>query len=158
MHDALQAPWQRTLRSFAGRGIQWPSETMRVSDAEALALLPALADRAWSAPLWSGDGGYAVRHAAGTCDAALFHAGGIVGFYAESSLWIARAHRGRGLSTQLILAAAGRRGGRSIPPGVVFQGYTAAGVAAHRSAHRHAVRSALARGLPVPAEVLAEAA
>lgn len=160
-----KAPWQRTFAAFAGRGIERPSDMMRVTESEARSLRAGLAALDWLAPVYAGAGrhaGYTVRNAAktytdtDTYSTALFHAGAIVGFYAGSSLWIARGHRKLGLSTPLILAAAGQRGGSILPPGVVLQGYTPAGVAAHRAAHGHAVLSALAEGLAVPLAVLAE--
>jgi len=153
------APWQRTFAAFAGHGIHQPSDMMRVTESEARTLLARLACLDWQAPVYAGAGrhaGYSVRNATQTCASALFHTGQIVGFYAGSSLWIAKEQRGLGLSTPLILAAAGQRGGSILPAGVVFQGYTAAGVAAHRSAHSHAVLTALTEGLAVPATVLAE--
>ena len=154
-----KAPWQRSFEAFAGRGIHQPSDMMRVAESEARTLLAGLVAQDWLAPVYAGTGrhaGYTVGNATETCSTALFHAGTIVGFYAASSLWIAKAHRGLGLSTPLILAAAGQRGGAILPAGVVVQGYTPAGVAAHRSAHSHAVLTAVAEGLPVPAAVLAE--
>lgn len=147
--------WQRTLRAFAGRGIEWPSDSMRVDEDEAQALLAALGGRRWSPSAAADPGDYAILAVADSPDVALFQGGEIVGFYLGSSLWVARRHRGRGLSPALVLAAAELRGGSSLPPGVVFQGYTGAGAAAHRAAHRQAVGHALAAGLPVPAEVLA---
>ena len=48
------------------------------------------------------------------------------------------------------------RGGTIMPPGVVLQGYTPAGLAAHRAAHTHAVLTALARGVEVPPAVRQE--
>ena len=156
--------WQRKFRAFAGPGIDHPSDSMRVTDGEAAALLADLAGQAWSPAAFRGEGlhaGYTVRHAlagstAAPCATALFAGDAIVGLYAGSYLWIARDHRGRGLSAPLILEAAARRGGTVVPPGVAFQGYTRAGLAAHRSAHHHAVLTALAAGLPVPPEVVAE--
>ena len=158
-----KAPWQRTFAAFAGRGILRPSDMMRVTESEARSLRAGLAALDWLAPVYAGVGrhaGYTVRNAAKTktypYSTALFHGGAIVGFYAGSSLWIARAHRSLGLSTPLILAAAGQRGGSILPPGIVLQGYTPAGVVAHRAAHRHAVLTALAERRAVPAAVLAE--
>lgn len=154
----MTAPWQNTFRAFAGPGIDHPSSAMRVDDDEAAAILADLAMVGWSAPAHVGSGGhagYAIHHARQECVTALFGDDGIVGFYAGSYLWIAREHRGLGLSTPLILAAAGQRGGRVLPPGVVVQGYTRAGLIAHRKAHHHAVMAATAAGLPVPATVLA---
>lgn len=154
-----KAPWQRTFRAFAGPGIDRPSDMMRVSEREAAGRLAELAALAWREPIPAGSGRhavYALRNAADSWCTTLFQGDSMVGFYAGSYLWIAPAHRGLGLSTPLILAAADHRGGGTLPPGVVFQGYTAGGVAAHRSAHRHAVLTALAEGLPVPPPVLAE--
>lgn len=158
MNDQKE-PWQRRFEAFAGRGIRHPSDMMRVTASEAASLLVDLSVQDWLAPVYAGAGrhaGYTVCNAAETCSTALFHARAIVGFYAGSSLWIARDHRGLGLSTPLILAAAGQRGGVILPAGVVVQGYTPAGLAAHRSAHNHAVLTAVAEGLPVPAAVLGE--
>lgn len=152
-------PWQRTFRAFAGPGIDHPSDMMRVTEAEARTILARLAAQEWLAPVHAGVGrhaGYTVSNATSGCCTALFHDDTAIGFYAESYLWIAREHRGRGLSTPLILAAAEQRDGTTLPAGVVFQGYTAAGVAAHRAAHSHAILTAVAGGLPVPAAVLAE--
>jgi len=155
----MTAPWQKTFRAFAGPGIDHPSDSMRVTDAEAAARLANLASLAWSAPVHVGFGrhdGYSICHAREACVTALFGADGIVGFYADSYLWIARAHRGIGLSTPLILAAAEQRGGTVLPPGVVVQGFSSVGLAAHRVAHGHAVLTAIAAGRPVPPSVLAE--
>lgn len=155
----MTAPWQKTFRAFAGPGIDHPSSVMRVDDEEAAAILADLAQVDWSAPAHLGSGrhaGYVIHHARQGCVTALFDADGIVGFYAGSYSWIASEHRGLGLSTPLILAAAGQRGGSVLPPGVAVQGYTRAGLLAHRRAHRHAVMAANAAGLPVPAAVLAD--
>ncbi|MBS1191750.1 MAG: hypothetical protein H6R10_3542 [Rhodocyclaceae bacterium] len=154
-----QAPWQKTFLAFAGPGIRRPSESMRVTDIDAEGILEDLAARDWQTPVYVGTGrhaGYTLCHAAGAWCTALFHGRALVGFYADSYLWIAASHRGRSLSTPLILAAADQRGGTILPPGIALQGYTAASVAVHLAAHRHAVRTALAKGLPVPAEVLEE--
>lgn len=158
MNDKKE-PWQRTFEDFAGSGIDNPSEMMAVSSGEAATILAELADEEWLPPAHAGEGrnaGYTVCNAAHSWDTALFHAGRIVGFYAGSVLWIAKAHRGLGLDVPLILAAADHRGGSVLPPGVVFQGYKAAAINAHRAAHRHAIATALAKGLPVPAAVLEE--
>jgi hypothetical protein len=152
----MTAPWQKTFRAFAGPGIDHPSDSMRVSDDEAAARLADFGRLEWSAPVYVGAGrhaGYAIHHARDACVTALFDADGIVGFYAGSYLWIAGDHRGAWLSTPLILAAAEHRGGSVLPPGVVVQGYSRAGLVAHRTAHRHAVTTAIAAGLPVAADV-----
>jgi hypothetical protein len=152
----MKAIWQRTFADFAGPGIDQPSDMMRVTDGEAHALLADLAGFDWLLPTFSGTDrhlGYHIGNAANAWCTAVFHAEEIVGFYCGSYLWIDRAHRKSGLSTPLILAAAEQRGGSILPPGVVHQGYTAIGIEAHRKAHRHAVLTALAAGLPVPAMV-----
>lgn len=154
----MTAPWQKTFRAFAGPGIDHPSDSMRVSDDEAAARLADFRRLEWSAPVYVGAGrhaGYTIHLACDACITALFGSDGIVGFYAGSYLWLAREHRGIGLSTPLILAVAEQRGGTVLPPGVVVQGYSRAGLVAHRTAHRHAVTTAIAAGLPVPAPVLA---
>jgi len=130
-------PSPKTFRAFAGPGIDHPSATLRVDDDEAAAILGDLDGVEWSAPVYVGSGrhaGYVIHHAHQKSVTALFAADGIVGFYAGSYLWIAPEHRGRGLSTPLILAAAARRGGTVLPPGIVVQGYSPAGLAAHRAA------------------------
>ncbi len=157
----MTVPSQRTFLAFAGPGIAHPSDSLRVSDDEAASILATMATNAWSPPVHIGacrHAGYTIRHARDAYVTALFAAEGIVGFYAGSYLWIARKHRGIGLSTPLILAAAEQRGGTIMPPGVVLQGYTPVGLAAHRSAHTHAVLSALASGAALPPEVMQELA
>lgn len=149
--------WQRTLREFAGPGIDHPSEMMQVGAREAAAIRADLLTQAWLPPVYSGQGrhaGYVVCNSADSWSSGVFLDGTLVGFYAGASLWIARAHRGLGLDLPLILAAAEQRGGTVLPPGVISQGYTAAGVEAHRAAHRHAVAMALSQGLAVPQAVL----
>lgn len=155
----MNAIWKKSFTDFAGPGCQYPSETMRLDESEASSILADLPTQQWQAPVWTGSGkqlGYRICHAAKASSTALFAAEQIVGFYHGSYLWIASAHRTCGLSIPLILAAASQRGGICMPPGVVFQGYTAISLAAHRAAHRHAIRQALAEGLPVPPAVLAE--
>lgn len=155
-----KAPWQRTFRAFAGPGVDFPSEMMKVSAREAAAIRTDLVAQKWLLPVHVGEGrhaGYTVCNSADSWSSALFLDGIMVGFYAGSSLWIAKAHRDFGLHIPLILEAAEHRGGTVLPPGIVSQGYTAEGIAAHRSAHRHAIATALAQGLPVPAAVLDEA-
>lgn len=155
----MTAPWQNTFLAFAGPGIAHPSDTLRVSESEAAEIIAELATSAWAPPLQVGaehHRQYTIAHAQAGCITALFGADGIVGFYAGSYLWIAPAHRRRGLSTPLILAAAEQRGGTVVPPGVVAQGFSPAGLIAHRSAHLHAVLTAIAAGWPVPPAVIAE--
>jgi len=155
----MNAIWKKSFTDFAGPGCEYPSETVRLGESEAKAILAELTTQLWQAPVWTGSGrqlGYRICNATTAWSTALFVDQQIVGFYHGSYLWIASAHRACGLSIPLILAAAGHRGGRCMPPDVVFQGYTAASLAAHRAAHCHAVLTALAEGQPVPAEVIAE--
>ncbi len=147
----MTAPWQRSFLDFAGPGIDRPSDTLRVTDDEAADILAKLAAQAWSPQLPTRslrNSGYTIRHARAGFNTALFRVGRIVGFYAGSYLWISAEHRGQGLSTPLILAAAEQRGGSIMPPGVVLQGYTPAGLAAHRKAHRQALLDATEQIIP----------
>jgi hypothetical protein len=147
----MTAPWQRSFLEFAGPGIDHPSDSMRVTDGEAADILAKLAAEVWSPQLPTRslrNAGYTIRHTRSGFNTALFRVGRIVGFYAGSYLWIAAEHRGKGLSTPLILAAAEQRGGSIMPPDVVVQGYTPAGLAAHRKAHRHAILEATERIIP----------
>jgi hypothetical protein len=150
-YNNMTAPWQRSFLDFAGPGIDRPSDTLRVTDDEAADILAKLAAQAWSPQLPTRslrNSGYTIRHARAGFNTALFRVGRIVGFYAGSYLWISAEHRGQGLSTPLILAAAEQRGGSIMPPGVVLQGYTPAGLAAHRKAHRQALLDATEQIIP----------
>ncbi|UCV24419.1 hypothetical protein [Ferribacterium limneticum] len=147
----MTAPWQRSFLDFAGPGIDRPSDMLRVTDDEAADILAKLVAQAWSTQLPTRslrNSGYTIRHTRAGFNTAIFRVGRIVGFYAGSYLWISAEHRGKGLSTPLILAAAEQRGGSIMPPGVVLQGYTPAGLAAHRKAHRHAILEATERVIP----------
>lgn len=151
----MTAPWQRSFLEFAGPGIDRPSDTLRVTDDDAADILAKLLAQAWTAQLPARlsqnslrNSGYTIRHTRAGFNTALFRVGRIVGFYAGSYLWIAAEHRGQGLSTPLILAAAEQRGGSIMPPGVVLQGYTPAGLAAHRKAHRQALLDATEQLIP----------
>jgi hypothetical protein len=158
-HNNMTAPWQNTFRAFAGPGIDHPSDSLRVSEDEAAEIIAQLATSAWAAARPLGPERhrqYTIADARTGCVTALFGADGIVGFYAGSYLWIASAHRRRGLAIPLILAAAEQRGGTVVPPGVVAQGFSPTGLLAHRAAHRQAVLTALAAGRPVPPAVIAE--
>jgi len=152
--------WQKSFAAFAGPGIHRPSDTLRVTNDEAVELIAKLNGLAWQNPVFAGNSrhpDYQICNAEAGWNTALFFESQIVGFYADSYLWISREHRGQGLSTPLILAAAEQRGGGSImPPNVVCQGYTPGGLLAHRSAYRAAVLAALAAMLPVPSSVLDE--
>jgi len=128
---------------------------MRVSDDEAASLLKHLTGLTWQAPQ-TALGRLTIRQATTGYSSALFQDERIVGFYHGSYLWIAARQRGAGLSIPLILAAAEQRGGGCLPPGIVQQGYSRAGLAAHRAAHCSAIRTAQAQGRAVPPAVLAE--
>lgn len=157
----MSSIWEKSFAEFAGPGIHHPSDSMRVDHDEAALIVADLAAREDVPTILCPIGrhrGYAVGHVAGAPHSLLLAEKRIVGFYAGSYLWIASAHRGHGLSIPLILAAAERRGGTVLPPGVVVQGFTRRGLRAHRAAHRQAVRSALAAGRPVPPAVIAELA
>jgi GNAT superfamily N-acetyltransferase len=148
--------WEMSFAEFAGPGIHHPSDSMRVDDDEAKLIVADLAVSEGVPTMLrpvGRQGRYVLGQVAGAAHTLLLADKRIVGFYAGSYLWIDRAHRGHGLSRPLILAAARHRAGRALPPGVVFQGYTGAGLAAHRSAHARAVGAAIAAGLPVPAPV-----
>lgn len=147
----MTAPWQKSFLDFAGPGIDRPSDSLRVTDDEAAEILAKLLAQAWTAHLPARllqNSGYTLRHTREGFNTAIFKVGHIVGFYAGSYLWISAEHRGKGLSTPLILAAAEQRGGSIMPPGVVLQGYTPAGLAAHRKAHRQALLEATERIIP----------
>ena len=151
--------WEKSFAEFAGPGIHHPSDSMRVDDDEAAMIVADLAAREAVPTILhplGRHGRYALGHVAGEAHTLLLTDKCIIGFYVGSYLWIAKMHRGQGLSTPLILAAARHRDGRALPPGVVFQGYTGAGLAAHRAAHANAVGAAITAGLPVPAAVVAE--
>jgi GNAT superfamily N-acetyltransferase len=77
------------------------------------------------------------------------------GFYMGSGLWIDPEHRGKGLSSRLILAAAAFHGG-SPTKNTEGLGVSAAGYGARRKAHSLAVHEAVEAGLPVPERVLEE--
>lgn len=154
----MSTVWEKSFAAFAGPGIDYPSETVRLGNEEAARLLIKVQTLTWQTPSWTGGGrhlGYHICNASQACSTALFAGEKIVGFYHGSYLWLASAQRGTGLSTPLILVAAEQRDGSSMPPGVMYQGYTLTSLAAHRAAYCHAVLTALAEGLPVPANVLA---
>lgn len=67
--------------------------------------------------------------------------GRTVGFYFAGMAWIDPEHRGRGLSTMMILAACVAAGG-PVYDTAATMGFTPAGHAAHKAAHREAVRIA----------------
>jgi GNAT superfamily N-acetyltransferase len=110
-------------------------------------------------PCWS-EGGYSVRRLPDFEPPNTFILfapdGEACGWYSDAMCWVDEAHRGRGLSTQLILAAANFLKGRPIRPDPGPIGFSEAGYAAFRVAHRSSVASALAEGLKVPERVRAE--
>ncbi|MGU3558599.1 hypothetical protein [Methylobacterium radiotolerans] len=75
--------------------------------------------------------------------------GDTVGFYAGGELWIDVEHRGRGLSTPLIVCLVARLG-RAAYDNSTGVGFSAAGHAAHAAAHTSVVRRAVEAGLRVP--------
>lgn len=107
-------------------------------------------------PVWVG-GGYSIceindYHPEGTF-ILLAPDGKPVGFYANAQCWIDPEHRGKGLSTPLILAAADFHGG-SPTENTEGLGFSYAGYAAHIAAHRTAVKEAFEKGKAVPEENL----
>lgn len=72
----------------------------------------------------------------------------LVGGYCQETLWVHRKFRGQGIATELVIAAAERRGGVMDPCS-----YTPGGLAAHQAAHRLAVHRALSTGENVPQRV-----
>jgi GNAT superfamily N-acetyltransferase len=78
--------------------------------------------------------------------------GTTVGFYAGGELWIDEEHRGRGLSTPLIVCLVARLG-RAAYDNATGIGFSAAGHAAHAAAHASVVRRAVEAGLRVPSRV-----
>jgi GNAT superfamily N-acetyltransferase len=73
-----------------------------------------------------------------------------VGFYMDGQCWVDEDHRGKGLSIQLILAAADYCGGSPIRNADFGIGYSDAGYAAHKAAWLYAVNEAIASRKPVP--------
>jgi hypothetical protein len=107
--------------------------------------------------VWKSDDGEYAIHSAGVdfeppATVMLVHKATCVGFYAAGQSWIDVAHRGKGLSPQMVLAAC------VLAKGVPFDnespfGFSPAGYAAHEAAHRIAVRMAIDAGKHVPSEV-----
>ena len=80
--------------------------------------------------------------------------GDTVGFYAGGELWIDAEHRGRGLSTPLIVCLVDRLG-KAAYDNALGIGFSAAGHAAHAAAHRSVVQRAIEAGIRVPSRVRA---
>ena len=79
------------------------------------------------------------------------------GFYMDSQCWIDLEHRGKGLSTPMILAAADILGGSPVRDNEGCPvGFSEAGYRAHMAAHAFAVQEAVRNDLDVPQRVLAE--
>lgn len=148
----MSAVWGKSFIAFAGPGYAKPSESMRVDESEAAAILSGLQEQEWLAAVWTGSDrqvDYRICNARRGWTSALFHQHRIVGFYHGSYLWIAAPHRALGLSIPLILVAAAHRGGTCMPPGVTYQGYTAIGLAAHRAAYHQAILMAQSKARPL---------
>lgn len=134
------------------------SSEYALEDDSAQFLKEVLKDVEWGEPLMSCEP-YSIRPHKGWAagqDVGLFHEGELVGFYEGPNLWIDPAHRGKGLATPLIVAAAWLRGGGVLPEGVAEQGYSPAGMLAHVSAHLKAAVHAAHNGETVPPGILEE--
>jgi hypothetical protein len=154
-------PWEMSQADFVGPYLE--SEQFTIdgrADEDYDWLWDCAADpRGLRPPVWVGDG-YQVRELIdvepeGTF-ALLAPGGQPCGFYMDGQAWIDPEHRGKGLSSRLILAAAEFHGGSPIVDAPCGLGFSSAGLAAHRAAHALAVREAHAAGKPVPGDVLAE--
>lgn len=148
------------LKQFLGAPFSLTDSSVEyaLEDDSAQFLKEVLKDVEWDEPLMNCDP-YSIRPHRGWeagQDVGLFHNGELVGFYEGPNLWIEPAHRGKGLATPLIVAAAWLRGGRVLPEGIAEQGYSPAGMLAHVTAHLKAAVHAAHNGEVVPAEVLAE--
>lgn len=148
------------LKRFLGAPFSLADSSVKyaLEDDSAQFIKEVLKDVEWDEPLMSCDP-YSIRPHKGWeagQDVGLFYNGELVGFYEGPNLWIDPAHRGKGLATPLIVAAAWMRGGRVLPEGFVEQGYSPAGMLAHVTAHLKAAIHAANNGETVPPEVLAE--
>ena len=107
-------------------------------------------------PVWSHDG-YSICEIEGYNPEGTFALldpnGKPVGFYTSAQCWIDEEHRGKGLSTPLILAAADFHGGCPTE-NTQGLGFSYAGYAAHIAAHRAAVIEAFEKGKKVPEDNL----
>ena len=125
---------------FLGGGAIMPAPRFAVTDDDAADLLEVLACCKVGGATWC-DGDYLVAPASDTESSSilLLYGNGVVGFYEGSCLWIHESHRGKGLATPLILAAALDRSGERgrncaltvLPRDVDMHGYSPAGLAAH---------------------------
>lgn len=83
--------------------------------------------------------------------------GSVCGFYLDAQCWIDPEHRGAGLSTPMILAAAELLGGSPVRPNDGCPvGFSEAGHKAHLAAHAASVAWAARRGIRLPEAVAAE--
>ncbi|MGU3404529.1 hypothetical protein [Methylobacterium brachiatum] len=160
MTAALPLPraiWGRTLEEFLGpASLVAPTFAIDGHDGEYDIYLDAPHELA---PAWTSlDGLYGVHLVADEDweppTAVLIEnpTGTTVGFYAGGELWIDEEHRGRGLSTPLIVCLVARLG-RAAYDNATGIGFSAAGHAAHAAAHASVVRRAVEAGLRVPAWV-----
>lgn len=146
-------PWQHRLEDFIG--ISMISQNFAIDGRadEDYEIVWTWTDL--SPPLWS-DGRYCVREMRDFIpegSVVLQDAmGRTCGFYMGGQAWIDPDHRGKGLSTRLILASAEIL---DCSPTAMFGGlgFTEEGYAAHVAAHRQAVQEAIVSGSAVPDEV-----
>lgn len=173
--DEAREPWQLTADEFTGPAIiddQYTIDGRRDEDYTPIWSIAGLRDRddddpdeppapdaviladdcALRWPVWTGDG-YAVREIKDFEPEGTFVLvapdRSLCGFYMDAQVWVDPAHRGKGLSSRLILAAADFHGG-SPTRNTMGLGFSEAGYRAHLAAHRLAVAEARAEGKPVP--------
>lgn len=148
---APRAAWSVDLETFIGPSMISEMFSIADDDEENEIFFEAGLD---GTPYWtSPDSAYEIRFAPDMDweppTSFLVHGGRTVGFYAGGQCWIDPAHRGKGLSTELILALVDRIG--AVPyDNAEPMGFSRSGYAAHARAHRVAVERAVEAGL-VPA-------
>lgn len=155
----MREPWEMTIDEFTGPAMvaeKFSIDGRKDEDYETLWIYAE--DQDCLRPAVWGSDSYSIHeiedyHPEGTF--VLLYNGKPVGFYTDAQCWIDVAHRGKGLSTPLILAAADFHGG-SPTQNEWGLGFSDAGYKAHQAAHRHAVVEAVKKGKPVPQEVASE--
>ena len=152
-------PFEVTRDEFMGPlCLEKTRPDVALDDESCLFVLEILSDADWGPVLYQKDD-YAIRQHRLWDDeknTALFHGEELIGFYENTNLWIHPSHRGKRLSTPLILETAMLRGGSVLPNGVKAQHYTPAGFIAHRLAHLTAVVEAVKAGKHIPEKVCAD--